>query len=379
MKRLLLILLLFCGRLIAADHRTANFIATADDAALAKRVAEDAEKHRRDIAIALVGHEHPTWRKPCPIKVIIKAQPSGVTGFGFGGVSGTIFGAGELDATMTVRGPRETILVDILPHEVGHTVLHEVFKRMLPRWLDEGFCVCQESEAERLKQIDRMVQCQQHGNAHSFRNLSAMYQYPGRGESVMALYAQGHCYTAYLLQKGGGPRFVEFIRHGCEAEKQYGKSAAAWDAAMMAVYGEGIASVERNAAQWHTSGGFAQSIRTTVRGRTVRPGVGPIDFALTDVPATPLGAVPSPFGRQPLAITLPGRPGLKERLDPSKGPIRAILAPLTWPLRQLPVRPPQTIIVQPMPAGEPQPTPAPIRQRPYTVVQPSSGLPPCPS
>jgi hypothetical protein len=110
----LLVALLQVASLWAATASSTNFVVTASSAEFAQRVAQDAEKHRRRIALELVGKEYPAWAKPCPIQVMITSSAGGRTSFihAFGQVFGW---------NMTVQGTEQAILDNVLPHEVGHT------------------------------------------------------------------------------------------------------------------------------------------------------------------------------------------------------------------------------------------------------------------
>ncbi len=197
-----------------------NFLVDAPSQEIAQKIAQYAEFYRKDRAVAWLGQEMPTWRQPCTLKVVITQSGSGgATSFSFNG--GQVLGQ-----EMQVQGSLERILSCVLPHEVTHTVFAYRFRRPLPRWADEGAAVLSEDEKEKATH-DRI--CRDRLNSEKAipaRQLLSMMEYP---RDVMALYAQGYCLTAYLVELGGRARFLQFVEAGM---------ANGWDTAVKTCYPE---------------------------------------------------------------------------------------------------------------------------------------------
>lgn len=116
----------------AATYRTPNFVVTAPTDEFAKRVGDEAERFRKELAVMWAGKELPRWSAPCPIRVKVgQIGAGGATTFSFH--NGEVFGW-----NMNIQGTEERILDSVLPHEITHTILACRFRQPLPRWADEG-------------------------------------------------------------------------------------------------------------------------------------------------------------------------------------------------------------------------------------------------
>ena len=227
----LLILFPFLG---GASYRTANFVVEANSAEVARRVAEHAERCRVAIAQAWLGHELPDWRAPCPIRVRITAgEAGGLTSFGFhrGRVS---------DQSMTVEGRLDRILASALPHEVTHTIFAAFFGGPMPRWADEGASLLSEDLAERHRHDRISIDLFARRGELPLGRLFAIEEYPG---DLMSFYGQGYSISRFLVEIGGRPRFLEFVRDGM---------TSGWDAATRAHYQlANVRELDRAWRSWH--------------------------------------------------------------------------------------------------------------------------------
>src|SRR5690606_20067900 len=70
-----------------ASITTRNFVVQAATADLAKQIASEAERFRRELAIEWLGRELPPWHQRCPIyaRVHPRLGAGGVTSFRFHG------------------------------------------------------------------------------------------------------------------------------------------------------------------------------------------------------------------------------------------------------------------------------------------------------
>ena len=205
----------------AASHRTANFIVTAPNRALAKEIAEAAEGFRHNLSMEWLGRELPQWQRPCPILAHVRPN------LGAGGKTSFSFRNRQpFDWEMEVQGSRERILDSVLPHEVTHTIFATHFGRPLPRWADEGACTTVEHASERKKQDDWLIRFIHQNRGIPFNHMFRMTEYP---EDIMPLYAQGYSVARYLIFQGGKRKFVEFVGDGMQTnnwnsslERHYG-------------------------------------------------------------------------------------------------------------------------------------------------------------
>jgi hypothetical protein len=191
--------------LAGASARTANFAVDATSHEVAQRVAERAEECRNDIAQAWLGHDLPTWSRPCPIRVkLTDGEAGGLTSFGFNQGHVT-------DQSMTVEGRLDRILASALPHEVTHTIFASYFGGPMPRWADEGASLLSEDDRE-LRRHDKIaLDLLARRGEIPLARLFVIENYP---RDLMSFYGQGYSISRFLIEMGGRPRFLRFVRDG---------------------------------------------------------------------------------------------------------------------------------------------------------------------
>jgi hypothetical protein len=220
--------------LTGASYKTTNFSVEAPTVETARQVAEHAETCRKAIALAWMGHELPAWKLRCPIRVkITPGEAGGLTSFGFA--------AGQVaDQTITVEGRVDRILASALPHEVTHTIFAAYFGGPMPRWADEGASLLSEDTRE-IDRHDRIVidLLARRGDM-SLGTLFKVEEYP---RDLMGFYGQGYSVSRFLVEIGGRPRFLQFVRDG---------SRQGWDTAAKAHYGlANCRELDRAWRSWH--------------------------------------------------------------------------------------------------------------------------------
>ena len=233
--------------LAGASHRSVNFVVQAESPDVARQVAEHAEVCRSSIAKAWLGHELANWTTPCPIKVkVTKGEAGGLTSFGFsrGKVS---------DQSMSVEGRVDRILASSLPHEVTHTVFAAYFGGPMPRWADEGASLLSEDLREHQRHDQIVVDLISRRGNLPLERLFAAEDYPS---DLMGFYGQGYSISRFLIESGGRPRFLAFVRDG---------NASNWDAAARTHYGlAGVHELDRAWRSWH-------KVAQETRGRSANP------------------------------------------------------------------------------------------------------------
>ena len=220
--------------LAGASHRSTNFTVEAPTAEIAKTVADRAEVCRVAVAKAWLGETLPPWPVPCPIRVkLTRGEAGGVTSFDFSG--GRVS-----DQEMSVEGRLDRILASALPHEVTHTVFAAFFGGPMPRWADEGASLLSEDRVEHRRHdkiVDDLL-----GRRGDFplARLFKMEEYP---RDLMGFYGQGYSVSRFLVEMGGRPRFLQFVRDGMHK---------GWDSAAKAHYAlDDIRELDRAWRAWH--------------------------------------------------------------------------------------------------------------------------------
>ncbi len=195
---------------------TPNFQIFHDDEELARKVALRAEAARRDSAKQWAGAEpRSNWTPKCDLYLYPTAaifaqetqQPPESPGFSTAGLSG-----GRVTARLVkLRADNDKMLDAVLPHEVTHIVLADLFPvQQIPRWADEGMSVLSEPEAEQAIRARDL--------ADPFRkdvlfhlDVLMTTDYPS-GSYWALFYAQSVSLTRYLVAQGTPPQFVRFVK-----------------------------------------------------------------------------------------------------------------------------------------------------------------------
>jgi hypothetical protein len=202
---LALLALVWVPLLTGASVRTTNFTVDAPTREVAQRVAEQAEACRSSIARAWLGHDLPAWSTPCPIRVKLTAgEAGGLTSFGFS--QGRV-----TDQSMTVEGRIDRILASAIPHEVTHTIFASYFGGPMPRWADEGASLLSEDQRERQRHDQIAEDLLARRGELPLERLFLIEDYP---KDLMSFYGQGYSISRFLIEMGGRPRFLRFVRDG---------------------------------------------------------------------------------------------------------------------------------------------------------------------
>ncbi len=232
----LLGLLVLPARSVEAGRaQTRNFVVEAPTQPAAEAVARHAETVRVSIAKAWLGRELADWPEPCPVRVKL-------TGGEAGGVTTFDFGDGDVThQEITVEGRLDRILASALPHEITHTIFAAHFGGPMPRWADEGASLLSEDVKE-LALHDRIVMdlFKRRGEL-PLGQLFRVAEYPA---DLMGFYGQGYSVARFLIEIGGRPRFLQFVREGMDGER--------WDNAARRHYGlSNCRELDRAWRAWH--------------------------------------------------------------------------------------------------------------------------------
>jgi hypothetical protein len=213
--------------------RTANFVVRAATLRLAQVVADAAEYQRKKQALRWLDHELPPWKEPMPVKVTITGnQSNSYTSFKFEG--------DQVQSTgIHLEGPLDHILATTLPHEMTHTVLAYHFRTSIPRWADEGAAMLSEDAESQIQHVQALQRLLKDKATYPLKRLFSFRDYP---KNVLALHAQGHSVTNFLVERKDRATFLSFLKQGMNED---------WDKALQRHYN--IASVEELEKAWLAS------------------------------------------------------------------------------------------------------------------------------
>lgn len=211
---------------------SANFVVTADDPILARKVSVEAERYRKELAYQWLGHELQPWSQKCPILVKVGMHAGGETSFAF--VSDGTGRGKPIEWQMKIYGPPNRLLDAVLPHEVTHTIFATHFGCPLPRWADEGACTTVEHISERKKNHKMLLEflTSQPSRGIPFNRMFALRNYP---DDILPLYAQGYSLAKFLIAKKGQRHFLKFVGKGLQNEGRL-PILKAWDQATNEFY-----------------------------------------------------------------------------------------------------------------------------------------------
>lgn len=325
---------------------TRNFKVSAPTLSLAADVAEAAEAyyclHHRD----WLGQEARDLAEPCDVTIKLSPANQSATGAtSFAYLNGTAFG---FSGTWT--GRRESLLADVVPHEVMHIVMHKYTGRPFPRWVDEGVASMAESPAGTVDPRQFFAAAIEGGRTIPIPVLVNMTEYPPTGREVGEFYGQSTALVEYLLTHcGGRQKLVEFIAAGGN------------EPALHTVYRLDCRTLGSRFARWVRS----QPLR---RARARMTGTSSYEYR-------PNASICPKCGRQH-ARTVPGRwvPVEQQAATAPDGMVPLAMSPSTFPDEpaavawqpqpQPPINPPaEPPPAQPAPDPEPAP-PAPPQSLP---------------
>jgi hypothetical protein len=186
------------------------------DAVLADRIARQAERARSDLLRYWTGSEPSLpWTPRCDLYVYpdatifsrVTGQPADSPGFSTMGLSGGRVVARRIN----VRADHESLVNAVVPHEVAHVVLADLFPtQQIPRWADEGIAVLaepSETQASRLSHLDGPL-----ATGRVFRSGQLMTASMPDGRYWDLFMAQSASLARYLIQLDSPDRLVSFLR-----------------------------------------------------------------------------------------------------------------------------------------------------------------------
>jgi hypothetical protein len=195
---------------------TANFqvVHVEKDRALAERIAQAAEA-AREANVKRWGSGEAAWTPRCEVVLFPNAQdfsretlqPPDSPGFSTMGLN-----AGRIVLRRVhLRADHPNVLHAVLPHEVTHVVLADLFPhQQIPRWADEGMAVLAEPRSEQSLRAADLDEPLRSGRLFRLGDLMAM-DYPD-AKYWGLYYAQSVSLTRYLVESGSPAQFVKFVQ-----------------------------------------------------------------------------------------------------------------------------------------------------------------------
>ncbi len=206
-------------------HETANFRIYHRDGRLAEAAGQAAETARA-VQAKRWGSPHADrpWTPACEIYLYPSGkafardtkQPEESPGF-----STMVCNADRVvGRRVNLRADHPQMVTAILPHEVTHVVLADLFpSQQIPRWCDEGMAVLAEPRAEQQTRAAELQEPFESGHIFDLGTLMAM-DYPD-AKNWGLYYAQSVSLTRFLVEQGPPEQFVKFVqqlqRDGVEA------------------------------------------------------------------------------------------------------------------------------------------------------------------
>ena len=198
-------------------RETVNFRIYYTDPTYVEKAAEAAEAIRSLQATRWGSSAaHVAWSPPCDIYLYptskdfarLTGQPDTSPGFSTMGVNGTRV----VGRRVNLRADHPQLLTAILPHEVTHVVLADLFtQQQIPRWADEGMAVLAEPKAEQVSRASELNDPLREGRVFKLSELMAI-DYPS-ADAWNLYYAQSVSLTSFLVELGTPEEFVRFVRN----------------------------------------------------------------------------------------------------------------------------------------------------------------------
>ena len=204
---------------------------------LLAKIAQDAEVYYRELTHQWFEQEPVAFAKLCGIDVQIAPHD------GRSSTTYTFNADGKVDGAMMHLQGRTESIQGMLRHEVMHLVMAAQFKVPLPRWIDEGISMLQESDGVPERFRKRIADARKNDTLFPLSELFAMKEYP---KDANLMYAQACMIVDWLISRGGKRKLAACLQ-SVESDVMTNQLPAA----IVAAYGfESLADLE---AQWLNS------------------------------------------------------------------------------------------------------------------------------
>jgi len=187
----------------ATSSRTENFIIKAETQADADEFSKVAEEKRKEVSKAWFGVEAAKWPTECVINIKIADKVNAKTDL--------FYTPSGVSQEVHIEGPRNLITRTIIAHEITHIFLAHYFKRVVPKWFDEGGSILAEDKVEQNNFDGMVIRLLNNGEAYELNHLFSLRQYP---KDIGTLYAEGYSVVKFLLTQGDRKKLLKFVEVG---------------------------------------------------------------------------------------------------------------------------------------------------------------------
>ncbi len=197
-------------------RETANFRILYTDPQLGELAARAAEKVRAEQAKKWGS---PELQKPWSPRCEIQLHPTGKAFALATGQAETTPGFSTIESNgnrittrrILLRGDHPQLLEAILPHELTHVVVADLFtSQQIPRWADEGMAVLSEPSAEQNLRAAELNESLSAGQVFGLRQLMSIETPAEKDWSLY--YAQSVSLTRFLVAQGTPEQLISFVR-----------------------------------------------------------------------------------------------------------------------------------------------------------------------
>lgn len=169
-----------------------------------------AEKARIASSEFWTGKKLREWKEPCPI-TLEEGKSSGKSKFFYDKGTAERF-------RMFVKGPREEVIREIIPHEVDHMVRATIVGHPIPRWLDEGSASLFESPSSR----ERIRSSLLYGDLkNSAWDMIHLMEYPQDSDAMTALYSESASIVEWMVEMRGPKEVLKAQVHSLSTPQQW--------------------------------------------------------------------------------------------------------------------------------------------------------------
>jgi hypothetical protein len=190
----------------------------------AERVLVAAERARSRVYEKWFGKDGPTWEVRCELYLYPNRETyrtaTGLPDSAPGNAQTTNEGQRIITRRIDLRGDWPDLADGVLPHEVTHIVLAELFVGgPVPCWANEGIAVLNEPADNVAQHLRNLPRHRDEGALYNLRELVELTDYPDP-RYLGVFYAQSVSLVQFLVKEKGAAALPEFLR--CVRRAGYG-------------------------------------------------------------------------------------------------------------------------------------------------------------
>ncbi len=207
------------------------------DVALARSVADTAEKQRKVIFERWSGPPARDWKPKCRIVIhpsaAAYARTTGRPAISTGHATVRLTNRSATERRIDLRADDPGLTTNSLPRELTHVILADLFPdKPPPRWAEVGMAILAGTPEEVSRYTRTLPRCAREGEWLGLDKLLELPDFPL--DRITAFYCQSVSLTEYLVRLGGGERNFTLFLRDCQRygttqalRRQYGIDGAA--------------------------------------------------------------------------------------------------------------------------------------------------------